>query len=109
MLRKSVLVLSLILISAGLVFVAGCETKAQSGAGVGGLAGAGLGAIIGNQSGHAGEVIPSGRDFHDEEQVEGDSHQCPLSNNATSFSHICKGTQVTVPLRPKRDTISIYR
>jgi uncharacterized protein YcfJ len=32
----------------------GCETKAQSGALIGGAAGAGAGAIIGHQSGHAG-------------------------------------------------------
>ncbi|OHB53236.1 MAG: hypothetical protein A2Y07_11255 [Planctomycetes bacterium GWF2_50_10] len=38
----------------GMIFVSGCETKAQTGAGVGALAGAGLGAIIGHQSGNAG-------------------------------------------------------
>ena len=38
----------------GVVFVAGCENKAQTGAGVGALGGAGVGAIIGNQSGNAG-------------------------------------------------------
>jgi len=43
----------LIIIIAGFLFVTGCETQAQSGAAVGGLAGAGLGAIIGNQSGNA--------------------------------------------------------
>ena len=37
-----------------LVFMAGCETKAQTGAGLGALGGAGLGAIIGHQSGNAG-------------------------------------------------------
>jgi outer membrane lipoprotein SlyB len=38
-------------VSLGFVFVAGCETKAQTGAGIGTLAGAGIGAIIGNQCG----------------------------------------------------------
>jgi phage tail tape-measure protein len=37
-----------------MVFLAGCESKAQTGAGVGALGGAGAGAIIGNQSGNAG-------------------------------------------------------
>jgi uncharacterized protein YcfJ len=53
MLRKLVLASLLIIIIAGFLFVTGCETQAQSGAAVGGLAGAGLGAIIGNQSGNA--------------------------------------------------------
>ena len=34
--------------------LAGCETKGQSGAVLGGLGGAAVGAIIGHQSGHAG-------------------------------------------------------
>jgi uncharacterized protein YcfJ len=37
----------------GFLFVAGCENNAQSGTALGGLAGAGIGAIIGNQSGNA--------------------------------------------------------
>jgi hypothetical protein len=53
MLRKSVLALLFIIISTGLVFTAGCENNAQSGTALGGLAGAGIGAIIGNQSGNA--------------------------------------------------------
>jgi outer membrane lipoprotein SlyB len=40
--------------SVSFVFLAGCDTAAQSGAGIGALGGAGLGAIIGHQSGNAG-------------------------------------------------------
>ncbi len=54
MLRKSILASLLVIISAGFLFVAGCETKAQSGAAVGGLAGAGIGALAGGHH-HAGE------------------------------------------------------
>ena len=52
--RKFGTMLLVVVASLGLTFVAGCETKAQSGAGLGALGGAGLGAIIGHQSGHAG-------------------------------------------------------
>jgi uncharacterized protein YcfJ len=37
------------------VIVAGCDSSAGTGAGIGGLGGAGLGAIIGHQSGHTTE------------------------------------------------------
>lgn len=40
---------------AALVVTAGCATRAQEGALIGGAVGAGAGALIGNQSGHAGE------------------------------------------------------
>jgi outer membrane lipoprotein SlyB len=39
----------------GTVFVAGCESEGQTDALVGSAAGAGIGAIIGNQSGKAGQ------------------------------------------------------
>lgn len=42
-------------VSVGLVFVGGCQSDAGRGAGIGGLAGAGVGAIIGHQSGHTTE------------------------------------------------------
>ncbi|HLB74252.1 MAG TPA: glycine zipper domain-containing protein [Sedimentisphaerales bacterium] len=44
-----------VVVSVGLVFVGGCESDAGKGAGIGGLAGAGVGAIIGHQSGHTTE------------------------------------------------------
>ena len=44
-----------VVVSVGLVFVGGCESDAGKGAGIGGLAGAGVGAIIGHQSGHTAE------------------------------------------------------
>jgi uncharacterized protein YcfJ len=46
--------LSVLCLLAMSLMIVGCETKAQSGALVGGGAGAGLGAIIGHQSGRAG-------------------------------------------------------
>lgn len=50
--------LTLALATVGVVAVAlslpGCETRAQEGALIGGALGAGTGAIIGNQTGHAG-------------------------------------------------------
>jgi hypothetical protein len=52
--RKVLTALLIVVVGVGCAFVAGCETKAQTGAGVGALGGAGLGAIIGNQSGNAG-------------------------------------------------------
>ncbi len=54
MLRKLVLASLLIIISAGFLLVTGCETQAQSGAAVGGLAGAGIGALAGGHH-HSGE------------------------------------------------------
>ncbi len=54
MLRKSILASLFIIISAGLLFLIGCENNAQTGTALGGLAGAGIGAIVGNQSGNAG-------------------------------------------------------
>ncbi len=47
----------LIVLAAGLcsLFTTGCESDAGTGATIGGLGGAGLGAIIGHQSGHAAE------------------------------------------------------
>jgi len=42
-------------VSLALLAATGCESNAQSGAALGGLGGAGLGAIIGHQSGHAAE------------------------------------------------------
>ena len=42
-------------LATGAAFAGGCESKAGTGAIVGGAGGAGLGAIIGHQSGHAGE------------------------------------------------------
>lgn len=51
--KRHDLISGLCLLAMSLMIV-GCETKAQSGALIGGGAGAGLGAIIGHQSGHAG-------------------------------------------------------
>ena len=51
---KSTTILTIIIVSFSLIFLSGCQTKAQTGAAVGGAAGAGLGAIIGHQSGHTG-------------------------------------------------------
>ena len=42
-------------LATGAAFSGGCESKAGTGAIVGGAGGAGLGAIIGHQSGHGGE------------------------------------------------------
>ena len=51
--RKTILHVSLVsLIAAGII---GCETKAQSGALIGGAGGAAAGGIIGHQSGHGTE------------------------------------------------------
>lgn len=55
MLRRTIITLMVAIVSVSFLFVTGCETQAQSGALLGGLGGAGLGAIIGHQSGHAGE------------------------------------------------------
>ncbi len=50
-----------VVVSVGLVFVGGCESDAGKGAGIGGLAGAGVGAIIGHQSGNtAGGALIGG-------------------------------------------------
>ena len=54
MFRNLVTSLLVVVVGVGFAFVAGCESKAQTGAGVGALGGAGLGAIIGHQSGNAG-------------------------------------------------------
>lgn len=54
MLRRRVITLLVVLISASMLFVTGCENKAQTGAALGGLGGAAIGAIVGHQSGHAG-------------------------------------------------------
>ena len=53
--KQFVTVWAAVAVSMGLVFVGGCESDAGKGAGIGGLAGAGVGAIIGHQSGHTTE------------------------------------------------------
>lgn len=54
MLRKSVTVLLLAVVSVSCLFVTGCETKAQTGAALGGLGGAAIGALAGGRH-HAGQ------------------------------------------------------
>ena len=49
------MVLMVVAVSVGLVFTSGCESSGQTGAALGGLGGAGLGAIIGHQSGRTAE------------------------------------------------------
>jgi hypothetical protein len=51
--KKLLMTLTVMAVSLGLVWMAGCESDAGTGATIGGLGGAGLGAIIGHQSGHA--------------------------------------------------------
>jgi hypothetical protein len=59
MLRTLLTVSLVVVVGLGIAFVSGCETKAQTGAGVGAVSGAGIGAIIGHQSGNtaAGALI----------------------------------------------------
>ena len=54
MLKRIQLVLVMVVLIGGM-FVAGCESEAGKGAGIGSLAGAGLGAIVGHQSGRTAE------------------------------------------------------
>jgi outer membrane lipoprotein SlyB len=49
------MVLMVVAVSLGLVWTGGCESDAGKGTAIGGLGGAGLGAIIGHQSGHTAE------------------------------------------------------
>lgn len=51
---RAVKVVLVVAAGLGMVFLAGCESKAQTGAAVGGVGGAGAGALIGG-SHHAGE------------------------------------------------------
>ncbi|MCX5637825.1 MAG: glycine zipper domain-containing protein [Planctomycetota bacterium] len=50
-----VAILLVVAVSVGAAFVAGCESEGQTDALIGSAAGAGIGAIIGNQSGKAGQ------------------------------------------------------
>ena len=50
-----VAVLLVVAVGVSMVFLVGCESEAQTDALVGSAAGAGIGAIIGNQSGKAGQ------------------------------------------------------
>ena len=50
-----VTVLLVVAVVVGAAFITGCESDAGKGAAIGGLGGAGLGAIIGHQSGHTAE------------------------------------------------------
>ena len=50
-----VTILLVVAVGVSAALVAGCESQGQTGAALGGLGGAGLGAIIGHQSGHTGE------------------------------------------------------
>ena len=50
-----VTILLVVAVVVGAAFITGCESDAGTGATIGGLGGAGLGAIIGHQSGHAAE------------------------------------------------------
>ena len=52
---KQLIVMVAVVGVCGLLFLSGCESDAQSGALLGGAAGAGIGAIAGHQSGKAGE------------------------------------------------------
>jgi hypothetical protein len=52
--RRVVVALLVVVVGVGFAFVAGCESKAQTGAAVGAVGGAGAGALIGG-SHHAGE------------------------------------------------------
>ncbi len=51
MLRKSITILMILTIGSSFVFLSGCQTKAQTGALVGGAAGAGIGAAVGDTKG----------------------------------------------------------
>ena len=51
MLRKLITTLMIIVISLSFVFLTGCQTKAQTGALLGGAAGAGIGAAVGDTKG----------------------------------------------------------
>jgi len=53
--KKLLMTLTVMAVSLGLVWTGGCESDAGKGAAIGGLGGAGLGAIIGHQSGHTAE------------------------------------------------------
>ena len=53
--KKLFVTLMVVTVGVGLVWTAGCESDAGKGAAIGGLGGAGLGAIIGHQSGHTAE------------------------------------------------------
>jgi hypothetical protein len=50
-----VTILLVVAVGVSAALVAGCESQGQTGAALGGLGGAGLGAIIGHQSGHTAE------------------------------------------------------
>ena len=53
--KHFVTVSTVFVVSVAIVFATGCQSDAGRGAGIGGLAGAGVGAIIGHQSGHTTE------------------------------------------------------
>ena len=55
MAKNLVTILLAVGVSLGLVFAGGCESDSQKGAGLGALAGAGVGAIVGHQSGKTAE------------------------------------------------------
>jgi hypothetical protein len=55
MAKKWTTILVAVIMSLGLAFFVGCESEAQKDAGVGALAGAGVGAIVGHQSGKTTE------------------------------------------------------
>ncbi len=55
MFKRFVTISAIAALCLGLVFIAACESQAGKGAGIGGLAGAGIGAIIGHQSGNTAE------------------------------------------------------
>lgn len=53
--KSLVTVLSVVAVGVSIVFLVGCESEAQTDALVGSAAGAGIGAIVGHQSGRTGE------------------------------------------------------
>ena len=55
MARSFVTILTIAAVSLSSVLTGGCESSAQTGAALGGLTGAGIGAIVGHQSGRATE------------------------------------------------------
>lgn len=55
MAKKKVLIVVMVVLMAGVLIFTGCESEAGKGATLGSLAGAGIGAIVGHQSGRTAE------------------------------------------------------
>ena len=108
MLKRIQLVLVMVVLIGGM-FVAGCESEAGKGAGIGSLAGAGIGAIVGHQSGRTaqgaliGGAVGGGTGYmigaEKDRKKTGDQTQAAIQEANTFYVNITNSNGSVTPVR----------